>query len=139
MCKASIVAKSVITAVVGEMYGIGINPLHNFGVVHPIGQAPEDCVACVKNGQRLTLSEIPTELQTHFGINDTATATFIDEGDNNHDMLLFDNGNEAVLCVFGGMGVNVYVGELDLTGIPNGHAVSEPVDMAPTDRELEPA
>ena len=139
MCKASIVAKAVIPAVVGQMYGIGVNPLHGFGVVHPIGQAPEDCVACVENGQRLTLSEIPSELQEHFGIKDTAVATFVDEGDNAHDMLMFDNGNEAVLCVFGDMGILAYVGELDLTGIPNGRAISAPEDTMPTERELEPA
>ena len=136
MCKGSINAKLAISAVAGSMVTIGINPLHQFGVFHEAGVSPDDCVVCVDDKQRLTLSDIPVELQEDFGIRDTALATFHDNAENELDQLEFDNGRMADLDLFGGYGIIAYIGELDITGSPTATKDPEETEIP---RELEPA
>ena len=133
MCKASVMARSTVQAVVGQLVTIGINPRHEFGVFHEAGVAPDDRVVCVKNGQRLTLSDIPIDLQQKFGVNETTHATFREEDDNQFDQLEFGNGKRADLHDFGGYGIIAYIGEMDLTGNPRSVGASD------NPRELEPA
>ena len=117
MCKASVVAHHVTNARPGESYQIGISS-HGLGAFHPEGKTTEECVACVKNGTMLTFSAIPRALRRQFGLKDIATAKFIDTGDNQHDLLEFENGQQPYLHDFANHGIVAYVGVHQVAAAP---------------------
>ena len=116
MCKSSIEAKRVRDAKIGELLSISVRS-HNMGVFHRTHEGADTCVTCVQNGERLTFFDVPHELQVKFDIDETAVATFQDNGDNEHDIVNFDNGEHGVvLCELAGYGIIVHVGALDTIG-----------------------
>lgn len=111
MCKGSLVAKNVIEAQKGARYQIGISS-HGLPAFHPQGMKTEDCIACVKNGETLTLLGIPVALQQKHQIGATEKVTFIDTGDNTADKVrLWKTGKHIDLREFTDS-VTAYVGEI---------------------------
>lgn len=109
MCKASIYAPKVEPAKEGKTYGIGISQ-HGLGAFHPLGQTTKECVVCVQDGMIVTLSGIPETLQVKYELEKDEVATFIDTGDNRHDLLDFGDGRRITLFCLANAGVQAGVG-----------------------------
>lgn len=110
MCKASLWSKHHEMAKQGQTYGIGISD-HGLPALHPTGKKATDCIACVPNRTILTLANIPSAIQTKYGLGDTATVAFVDTGDNKHDMLDI-GGKKVMLTEFANRGISALVGAM---------------------------
>ena len=116
MCKASMYAKHVEQAEKGVQYGIGTSQ-HGLPAFHPKGKTTAECVSCVKDGEVLTLLRIPFDVQRKHRVAENAVVTFVDTGDNRHDLIRFENGTQVSLGEFAGKGVIAYVGALERPGV----------------------
>jgi hypothetical protein len=109
MCKGSQSAKKTYDAGVGENLGIGVTA-HGLASFHPPGVPATECVACVQTGQVLSLGNIPTDLQTKFGIGATAVVTFIQTDDDTQDQVELENRKKISLHDLANRSITAYVG-----------------------------
>lgn len=131
MCKASITAKKVVDAKAGESYSIGISD-HGLPAFHPPGQSTDECVACVKNGTRLTFEKLPVDVQAKYAIASSVSGTFVDTGDDDADHLELDDGTIFSLYDLAYTDTIVMLADEPAT---TGASAAEPTE----DKELEPA
>ena len=109
MCKASLYAQHHTLAKEGETYAIGTSS-HGLPAFHEPSVSPTSCIVCVTDGKLVSLGNIPSHLQTKHGIGESATATFVDTGDDRSDMLRLLTGRSVDLREFAGHGVTAYIG-----------------------------
>jgi len=118
MCGASKLAKDWDDAEQGATLGIASVGIDNgkgkkidvVGGFHRPGEAIANCVMCVQDGTKLTISNIGANLQAKFGIDAMAVAEFIERDWHEGDALGFENGHVVPLLAFADNNVTAFVG-----------------------------
>jgi hypothetical protein len=93
--------------------------------------SPGDCMTavCVAHGSKMTLENLPPELQKEFGVGPIETVDFVRlEGDLHHDGLRFANGRTVFLFRLGAGVLGNLTGEPERVAEPAQALLVEPAE-----------
>ena len=131
MCGASKAVKKAVDATQNTEYAIGQVKVDGherasvLGALHAVGAKAADCIYCVNDGQLLTISHSPQDLQKKFGLDGSAVATFRESAVfYRNDVLDFGNGKRVQLRAFADRGVLAYTGVKERQ-VDTGRAVAD--------------